>query len=199
MLIACLTYKGDLNNAEMFAEATLASLKDPGNEVDQQSDEVAKGYYNLALVIDQQEQGDIVRADMLVRESLRIRTLIFHDDLDHPHVGMSTALLANILQLQRKLGDKTKELLELSLAIQIKIEGSEGVNTAAANNILGRFYHQLAESQQNARTRKEHLLLSQSKYKEAMRISAKRFGPDNPRIIKILSVLSKISVELFEA
>jgi hypothetical protein len=54
-LIECLINKGDLYNAERFAEATLDSLKDPANGLDQESEEVAKGYYNLANVIVQQK------------------------------------------------------------------------------------------------------------------------------------------------
>eukprot|EP00596_Hydrurales_sp_CCMP1899_P007459 CAMPEP_0119051712 /NCGR_PEP_ID=MMETSP1177-20130426/73245_1 /TAXON_ID=2985 /ORGANISM="Ochromonas sp, Strain CCMP1899" /LENGTH=183 /DNA_ID=CAMNT_0007031023 /DNA_START=659 /DNA_END=1208 /DNA_ORIENTATION=+ len=72
-LIECLMHKGDLYNSERFAEATLDSLKDPANGLDQLSEEVAYGYYNLANVIHQQE-GDLVKAEMLARESLRIRT-----------------------------------------------------------------------------------------------------------------------------
>jgi tetratricopeptide (TPR) repeat protein len=166
-LIECLTHKGDFYDAERFAQATLDSLKDPGNKVDQQSEEVATGY-NLADVINQQEQGNLVKAEMLVRESLRIRARIFHND--DPHVGASTGLLAKILQLQGNLCNETKELYERSLAIDIKNEGPEKINAAAANGRLGIFYHQLAKSQQNAETRKDHLQLSRSKYKEAVRI-----------------------------
>jgi hypothetical protein len=196
-LIECLTHKGDFYDAERFAQATLDSLKDPGNEVDQQSEEVARGYYNLAHVINEQQQGDLVKAEMLVRESLRIRARIFHND--DSHVGMSTGLLANILHSQGNLCNETKELYERSFAIDIKNEGLEGVNTAAANGRLGIFYHQLAKSQQNGKTRKEHLLLSQSKCKEALRIYTKIFGPDDPKTIIASSDLSMISSELSEA
>jgi tetratricopeptide (TPR) repeat protein len=196
-LIECLTHKGDFYDAERFAQATLDSLKDPGNEVDQQSEEVATGYFNLAHVINGQQQGDLVKAEMLVRESLRIRARIFHND--DSHVGMSTGLLANILHSQGNLCNETKELYERSLAIDIKNEGLEGVNTAAANGRLGIFYHQLAKSQQNGKTRKEHLLLSRSKCKEALRIYTKIFGPDDPRTIIASSDLSMISRELSEA
>jgi hypothetical protein len=47
--IEYLIHKGDLYNA------TLDSLKDIANKVDQQSDEAARGYFNLAIVIDKQE------------------------------------------------------------------------------------------------------------------------------------------------
>jgi hypothetical protein len=43
-LIECLTDKGDLCNAELFAQMTLDSLKDPQNGLDQQSEAVANCY-----------------------------------------------------------------------------------------------------------------------------------------------------------
>jgi tetratricopeptide (TPR) repeat protein len=86
-LIERLCREGDLYNVERFAEATLDSLKDPANKVDQQSKGVARGYYNLADVINRQKK-DLVKAEMLARESLRIRTRIFHND--DSFVGMST-------------------------------------------------------------------------------------------------------------
>jgi hypothetical protein len=74
-LIDCLTCKGDLCKAELFAQTTFDSLKDPKNGLDQQSEAVAKGYYDLADVIITQ-RGDLVKAEKLARESLRIRVLI---------------------------------------------------------------------------------------------------------------------------
>lgn len=50
-LINCFSFRGDFVQAETFAQMTLDSLKDPGNGLDQQSEEVAKGYYNLGEVI----------------------------------------------------------------------------------------------------------------------------------------------------
>jgi tetratricopeptide (TPR) repeat protein len=65
-LIECLIFKRDLDHAETFAQMTLDSLKDPGNRLDQQSEAVAIGYYDLGLVISQQK-GDLVKAEKLVR------------------------------------------------------------------------------------------------------------------------------------
>jgi CDP-diacylglycerol pyrophosphatase len=42
----------------------LLSLKDPKNRLDQQSEEVAQGYYNFANVLCQLK-GDLVKAEML--------------------------------------------------------------------------------------------------------------------------------------
>jgi hypothetical protein len=195
-LIEYLTHKGDMYNSERFAQATLDSLKDPANKVDQQSEEVARGYYNLANVINQQK-GDLVKAEMLARESLRILIQLF--DNNHPHVGISNGLLGNILQSQGNLGNETKELFERSLAINIKSDGPDGLNTAVANDNFGNFYEKKAESQQTAEIQKEYLHLSQSKYKEALRIYATTLGPDNPKTVQASSLLSSISRKLSEA
>jgi hypothetical protein len=66
---------------------TLDSLKDPGNKLDQQSEAVARGYYDFGNVINQQ-QGDLMKAEMLVRESLRIRTRL--NDNNNDYVGNSS-------------------------------------------------------------------------------------------------------------
>jgi hypothetical protein len=58
-LIECLTRKGDFDKAELFAQMTLDSLKDPKNGLDQQSEAVARGYCDLASVMDDQ-RGDYV-------------------------------------------------------------------------------------------------------------------------------------------
>jgi hypothetical protein len=66
---------------------TLYSLKDPKNGSDQQSKEVATGFSFLAKVIFYQggSQSNLIKAEMLTRESLRIRILL--DDSNHMNVG----------------------------------------------------------------------------------------------------------------
>jgi tetratricopeptide (TPR) repeat protein len=85
-LIECLMHKDNLYNAERFAEATLDSLRDPANGFDQESEAVARGYYDLANVLSKQ-QGDFRKAEKLGRESLRIRTRIYNND--HRRVGLT--------------------------------------------------------------------------------------------------------------
>jgi tetratricopeptide (TPR) repeat protein len=194
-LIECLVHKGDFEHAETFAQLTLESLKDPGNGLDQQSEAVAKGYYDLGDAIYRQK-GDLVKAEKLVRESLRIRTRLYGDD--HARVGLSCSVLAQILQTQSKLGNETKELYERCLAINIKNFGSEGINTAASNSNLGTFHHRQAEESLSAGIRKEYLSLSVSKLKEALRIYTKLFGPDYPNTVKASSLLSIVTRKLSE-
>jgi tetratricopeptide (TPR) repeat protein len=196
MLIECLVHNGDLYNAERFAEATLDSLKDPANGLDQLSEEVANGYYDLASVITNQE-GDLVKAEMLARESLRIRTRIYGND--HVNVGVSCGLLARILISQDNMVDETMELFERSHTIITKNNGPDGINTAISNFNLGNFYHQLADEQQETQRRVEYLCLSKSKFEEAVRIYTKIFGLDDPQTTRASSQLSIISLKLSEA
>ncbi len=100
---------------------------------------------------------------------------------------------------QSKLGSETKELLEQTLAIGIRDYGPDGDRTAIGRYNLGIFYRMLAEVQHTAEIRKENLHLSESMIKEALRIYAKIFGPDDPRTINASSDLSMISSELSEA
>jgi tetratricopeptide (TPR) repeat protein len=195
-LIDCLIYKKDFEHAETFAQLTLESLKDPGNGLDLQSEAVARGYYDLGHVIYQQK-GDLVKAEKLARESLRIRTRLYGGD--HALVGVSASLLAHILLAEDKLGIETKELHERCLAINIKNFGSEVFNTAASNINLGNFYHLQAEASLSTGIRKELLSLSFSKLKEALRIFTKIFGPDHPNTVRTSSQLSIVSHKLSEA
>jgi hypothetical protein len=109
-----------------------------------------------------------VRAEMLARESLRIRTQLYGNN--HSRVGQSVGLLAECLRKQDNLKNETKELFERSLAIDVKHEGPDGVNTSISNKNLGLFYCQLADTDLNTDKRKEHLRLSVSHFTEAFRI-----------------------------
>jgi tetratricopeptide (TPR) repeat protein len=183
-LIECLTHKGDLCKAELFAQMTLDSLRDTKNGLDQQSEAVAKGYCSLANAIFKQ-RGDMEKAEKLLRESLRIRLLINSSNL-----GNSMSILTSILRFQGKLGSETMELFEQSLAISIRNHGPDGTNTATIHINFGLFYRQLAEEQQTVVTRKEHLSLSEVKIKEASRIYTKIYGPDDPKTLKFSTELS---------
>jgi tetratricopeptide (TPR) repeat protein len=195
-LIECLIHKGDLYDAERFAQITLGSLKDPANGVDQDSEEVAKGYYNLGSVILKQN-GDLVKAERLAREAYRIRIQLYGND--HYNVGGSAALLANILRLQGKLEDETKKLYECSLAISIRNEGLDGINTAIGNTNLASYHLDLAHKQANSDTKKKHLCLAKSSVKEVVRSYLKCFGSADPQTIKATSKLAYIESQLLEA
>jgi tetratricopeptide (TPR) repeat protein len=195
-LIECLTNKGDWYNAERFSEATLDSLKDPANGLDQKSEEVAYGYLSLADVIYKQE-GDLVKAEMLAREALRIRTRLYGKD--HNNVGVCCNLLGGILLSQGNLGDETMELLERALVNDTKHYGPDGSNTAESNETLGVLNLRLADRQQNYERKIVCLHLSKSKFEEAVRIFTKIFGRDNPQSIGASSKLSIILRRLSEA
>ncbi len=131
---------------------------------------MAEGYCNLATVIDVQE-GDFAKAESLVRESLRIRRLLYHENPFEMLLGTSTGLLASILQSQGNYGDKTRDLLERSLAIDIKNFGPEGINTASANSALGKFYYNRSRIigynyANKVQLRQEYLCVSELRYKD---------------------------------
>jgi tetratricopeptide (TPR) repeat protein len=170
-------------------------LKDPKNRLDQQSEEVAQGYYNFANVLCQLK-GDLVKAEMLGRESLRIRTRLYGNN--HQNVGYISSLLGRILKAQNKLGRETKELFERSLAIDTESFGPDGTNTAVSVVNLANFYGQCADAQKTTETRKEQLLLSRSKFVEAVRIYQKILGPNHPTTIGLSSNVSMISNRLSE-
>jgi hypothetical protein len=111
---------------------------------------------------------------------------------------MSIGLLARILSSQGRLGSETLELYERALVIDIEYYGSEAVHTAISTNHMGYFYHLRACDSQATETRKKHLLLSESNYKESLRIYAKIYGPDHPETLATSSQISIVSCELSE-
>lgn len=208
MLIECLILKGDFYDALRFSQFTLDSLKDPANGVNQESLQVAKGYYNLGNVINQQwnmpgEVVDIAEAEMFARESLRIYRL----RANNLGIGSSSGLLGAIFVSQNKLGRESKEMLELALASVIKCCGPEGENTALAYGHLGTYYNRLAQADDcnrlaqadelnNKRRMKNNLELSKSKFEEGLRITTKIFGPNYPQTRQFSQNLMNVSQNL---
>jgi tetratricopeptide (TPR) repeat protein len=189
ILIRILIRKGDLFDAQRYAQQTYENLKDKKNGINQKSAELATGAYNLADVIYQQK-GDLIKAEELGRESIRIGTLIFDDS--HHSVGQSYYLLAGILREQGKLGDETKDLFERGLAISIRNVGPEGSNTAFGHFNLGRYHHKIAKLQNAVDLVKKQLLLAKSYYKEALRIRLKIYGPTHPDTVNVESLLATV-------
>eukprot|EP00596_Hydrurales_sp_CCMP1899_P001314 CAMPEP_0119035202 /NCGR_PEP_ID=MMETSP1177-20130426/2149_1 /TAXON_ID=2985 /ORGANISM="Ochromonas sp, Strain CCMP1899" /LENGTH=117 /DNA_ID=CAMNT_0006993173 /DNA_START=401 /DNA_END=751 /DNA_ORIENTATION=+ len=68
VLINILIRKGDLFDGERYAQVTYGNLRDKKNGIDQESEAVATGAYNLANVIYRQK-GDLIKAEELARES----------------------------------------------------------------------------------------------------------------------------------
>jgi hypothetical protein len=105
-LIECSIHKGDFFDAERFAQATFDSLKDPANGLDQNSREVAMGYYQLGCVI-HKKNGDSVKAEGFLTESLRIRNSVCGSNSQE--VRHSVGILAHILGSQNKGQSEEKE------------------------------------------------------------------------------------------
>jgi hypothetical protein len=188
-LIDCLIKKGDLSNAERFAEQTYANLKDIKNGMDQEGEQIADGAYCLADVISRQKDGDLIKAEGLARESICIKDRLHGARID---VGRNCRLLAKILEKQGELGDETKELLERSLAIFTRNEGPDGANTAIVNSSVGSFHYQLAMRCSTGHSKRTQLLLAKSYLDEAIRIETKTRNPTHPNRVAAASSLSTI-------
>jgi hypothetical protein len=189
-LINCLIEQGDYPNAERFSEQTYSNLRDVKNGMDQEGEQVAECAYNLADVIFRQDDGDLIKAEGLARESLRIRT----QNCSYG-VGQSCILLAGLLKKQDKFGDETKELFERSLALFTINEGPDGMNTAVANIEIGLFHYKFALVQSTTSTKRAQLLLAKSYSEEAIRIESKIHNPSHPNSITAASLLSDVSRE----
>jgi len=192
MLINLLIDKGDLYDAFRFAEQTYSNLKDHKHGIDQESEDVACGAYNLADVILQQK-GDLIKCERLAREALRIRDQL-HDHNDG-NIGRSCGLLARVLKSQNNFGDETKELFERCLSIFNRLEGDRG-NTAAGNNSLGHFHRELAGTQSTVEKQRKQLLLAKSYFEEACRIQLKIGSPNHPNNVLCISDLSLVLSDL---
>jgi tetratricopeptide (TPR) repeat protein len=186
MLIACLIHNGDLFNAERFAQQTYENLKDRKNGMDQEGEEVANGSYNLANVIYLQN-GDLLKAEKLARKASLIRK-----QCNSSNEGASCHLLAQILKSQGKFEDETQGLFEHSLAICIRNEGPNGVNTATMSISTGLFYFKLARRQPTVDIKRKHFLTSISHIEEGFRIRTKIYGPTHPNTVHAASVLSDV-------
>jgi hypothetical protein len=111
-LTDCLNKKGDFSNTERFAEQIYSNLRDIENGIDQEGEIVADAAYYLADIIFRQHNGDLIKAEELAREAIRIVNKL--DDAQHSEVSENYLLLAKILQKQEKFGNETKELYERS-------------------------------------------------------------------------------------
>mmetsp|Transcript_3129 Transcript_3129/g.3277 ORF Transcript_3129/g.3277 Transcript_3129/m.3277 type:complete len:468 (+) Transcript_3129:190-1593(+) len=188
ILISSLTHKGDLYNACRFAEVTYSNLKDPKNKINQESEQVAFGAHNLADVLYKQGE-DLVKAEELSRHALRIRMKIQRESQP---VGMTCNLLANILKKLKKEGDEAKILLQRSLAIDIRHEGPDGVNTLYGHYNISALYLELADKQRTSEAKKIDLNLAKSHFEEALRIQSKIFGPNHPMTKRFVDKLADI-------
>jgi tetratricopeptide (TPR) repeat protein len=186
--------KGDLFNAERFAEQTYANLRDIKNGIDQEGERVAQGAHNWADVIFQQEDGDLIKAEGLAREAMRIRVQL-HGAYDSG-ISVYYLLLAKILRKQGNFGDEAKELYERSLSILVRNEGPDGANTAFGNIAIGQYIYEFALKQSIIDTKRTQLLQAKSYFDEAVRIETKIHSQTHINRVTAVSLLSYISIEL---
>jgi hypothetical protein len=137
-----------------------------------------------------QQNGDLIKAEGIARESLRIKNLIY--DSNHCTVDLSCNLLARILSAQGKFGDETRGLYERSLAISIRNEGPDGLNVAIGNYSTSKFNERLVVKQSTFDAKRSHLLLAKSRFFEAQRIYSKIYGPTHTNTVDAASRLNVI-------
>jgi hypothetical protein len=163
-------------------------LKHPANGIDQNSWELARGHTNLASVILRQG-GDLVKAESLTREAHRISMYLEAHGEKESILAISSDLLGRVLLAAEKLGEETKELLEYTLAAQLRSEGLDGARTAICHSNLGNLHLSLVFRQKKAKKRKEQVNLAKSYYSKAVRISTKITGSGHPKTIAYTSGL----------
>jgi tetratricopeptide (TPR) repeat protein len=193
VLINILISKGDFFDGERYAQVTYGNLRDKKNGIDQESEAVAEGAYNLAHVIYRQD-GDLIKAEELARESLRITSLV--KDSYHNSVGRACCLLANTLGGQGQLGDETRGLHERCLSISIRNNGPDGPITATGNYNLGWYYCNLAAVQTTVILVQNQLLLAKAYFEESYRICLKIYSPTRTETVATASKLADVSNEL---
>jgi hypothetical protein len=189
LLIDSLIKNRNYYDAERYAEVTYGNLKDHKNGMDQESEDVAQGAHSFANAI-YRKGGDLIKAERLAREALSTRSRLYSSD--DSQLASSCSLLARILMNQEKLGDETKELFERSLAINIRHQGPDGVNTAVNNMNLGYFNRKLAGLHQEVTLRNPFLLQAKAYYEEAIRIRTKTFSPTHPIAQDAVSALEDL-------
>jgi tetratricopeptide (TPR) repeat protein len=190
ILINLLCKKGDLYDAERYAQVTYGTLRDKKNGIDQEGEDMAMGVQNLAGVILLQN-GDLIKAENLAREALRIRSQLHSND-----IASVCQILGRILQAQGNLGDETKGLFERALAIAIRNFGSEGMDAAIGYFNLGLFYCCLARAQISSHSKRTEFLLAKSHIKKTLRITYKAYGPTHPKSLAAASELDIIESQL---
>ena len=185
--IQCLL--GNFYDAERFAEMTLENFKRPENKFDQDSEDVAAAYECYANVIYRKKKGDLMKAEMLIRDAYRIRVKLYYND--HIFIGKTILLLAKILVSQGNL-NKAIKLLERSLKINLKYYGFYGVEAYNDNDLLGILHCHLGETHQNPE-KKEHLNQSIFYLNESLRICKKIFGPANDKTLRVVKRLTYVT------
>jgi hypothetical protein len=164
--------------------------------LNQKSEAVALGYYCLANVYSKENVGgfetkNLAKGEKLVRESLHIRVLLYGNN-DYT-TGYSIALLASLLNAQGKLGDETKELYERSLALHVRNQGPDGLNTSMGNGNLGNYHYQLFTKKVTLKDMRKQLLLARGYYTEVVRICTKIFGGTHPKSMMFVQRLEGLS------
>eukprot|EP00596_Hydrurales_sp_CCMP1899_P005726 CAMPEP_0119052570 /NCGR_PEP_ID=MMETSP1177-20130426/73828_1 /TAXON_ID=2985 /ORGANISM="Ochromonas sp, Strain CCMP1899" /LENGTH=425 /DNA_ID=CAMNT_0007032189 /DNA_START=251 /DNA_END=1528 /DNA_ORIENTATION=- len=191
-LITTLIRKGDLlslSDAERYAEVTYSTLRDKKNGIDQNSEEVALGAFNLADLM-LLRKGDLTKAEGLARECLRIRSLVYGSN--HFNIGNACGLLARVLRQQGHFGDETRGFYERALAITQGNEGADGVNVGSISTNIGSFFYESARVQTATDLKREQQMLGKFHYENGYRIYLKLYGANHPDTKLIASQMARV-------
>jgi tetratricopeptide (TPR) repeat protein len=149
--------------------------------------------HNLAFLI-LSRKWDLIRAEKLERESIRIRILLFGND--NAKLGETYDILGQILQAQGNFGEETLTSFKYALAIPLRNEGPYGLNTAMGNSNLAGFYYEFAGMQLTIDSKRAQLLLAKSHYEVSLRFYLERLGPTHDETIFATSSVEDVTRKL---
>jgi hypothetical protein len=204
-LIEILISMGEFYDAERFARVVYDGLTRPpldpeSFEVARAASHIAEASYNLLKINGIDSAGiDIEDAEMLARKAVCI-----FKNLDSPvhntthDTTYSFCTLVEIKFFKNDFGEETKSLLEDFLSDAIIYHGPDMRVTSMAYRCLGGFHYKIAYTLLCNHAKREHLKLSESHFKEDLRINMIYDGPNDSTILKIRANLAAVSMTIEE-
>jgi hypothetical protein len=207
---------GDYYNAERFAKVCYEALTRP--PLDPESYEAAKAALNLARASYNLYQtvgpdsADIEEAEMLAKEGVSyimnnfkgcvsdimidgVSDIMIDDVSNIMMDGVCTLL--NIKFMKKDFGDETRNLLEDYFSHAMKYDGDDtNDHIALANMCLAQFHYKICNTISSIDAIREHLLLSESHFKEKLRIEMIELNTNHPTCVQVTLELNDVYVAL---
>jgi hypothetical protein len=171
-LINVLILTEEFEDAERYARISYECLT---RSVDSECEEIANASESLANVTFELicrkgvEGGDIMEAEMLCRKALRIK-----EKIHGANQGMTVNTrvhLSNILSVRGIHDNERERLLQQCLAINIRVFGINGSDTAMITKGLENLHSGIATNLPPGDEKTEQLRISYSYHKEVLRIN----------------------------
>jgi hypothetical protein len=197
-LVQILGHTGDYHDAERFARICYEGLTRA--PLDPESVEAAKGAATLAQATcnliskNGPESADIEEAEMLARKAIRI--MKERKGPASNELGYVFESLVRVRLLKEDFTGETKSLLEDYLSDAIRYETKDGENASLANRHLGQFHSLIVDTLPCNEAKRKHLQLSESYYKESVRLQTEQFGRQNCNTLKTAARLSEVTRKL---